>query len=255
MAAETFEQLLSRAAAECGIDPGFWDIWGRYHHTTPAARQAILPAIGLAAGTAEDLRSSLAALTRQEWERLLPPCMVVSESAQPAVPLNLPADSLGEHASITVLAEDGQTARSDLNLWELPQLGNIEMDGRTWVRKQAPLPFRLPLGYHQVTVHLGAASASTRYIVTPDRAWSPPHLGQGGRAAGIAVSLYGVRSARNWGCGDFRDLLDLVDFAAKELEAGFVSLNPLHAIHNRRPFNTSPYLPNCAFYQNYLYLD
>jgi 4-alpha-glucanotransferase len=34
-----------------------------------------------------------------------------------------------------------------------------------------------------------------------------------------------------------------------------VALNPLHAIHNRRPFNTSPYLPNCTFYQNFLYLD
>ena len=32
-------------------------------------------------------------------------------------------------------------------------------------------------------------------------------------------------------------------------------MNPLHAIHNRRPFNTSPYLPNCIFYQNFLYLD
>ena len=46
---------------------------------------------------------------------------------------------------------------------------------------------------------------------------TPPHLGRGGRAAGIAVSLYGVRSARNWGCGDFRDLLEVVDWAAEEL--------------------------------------
>ena len=42
---------------------------------------------------------------------------------------------------------------------------------------------------------------------------------------------------------------------AEELGASFVALNPLHAIHNRRPFNTSPYLPNSIFYQNFLYLD
>ena len=102
---------------------------------------------------------------------------------------------------------------------------------------------------------VAGASAAVRYIVTPDRAWVSPHLGRGGRAAGIAVSLYGVRSARNWGCGDFGDLLRVVDFAAEQLECGFVALNPLHAIHNRRPFNTSPYLPNCIFYQNFLYLD
>jgi hypothetical protein len=111
----------------------------------------------------------------------------------------------------------------------------------------------LPLGYHEVTVKRGTVSATTRYIVTPDRAWTGPHLGQGGRAAGVAVSLYGVRSARNWGCGDFADLAGVVDWVAEELGASFVALNPLHAIHNRRP-SCSPYLP-MRFSRNFLYLD
>ena len=64
-----------------------------------------------------------------------------------------------------------------------------------------------------------------------------------------------MRSERNWGCGDFPDLRAVIDWVADELHASFVALNPLHAIHNRRPFNTSPYLPNCIFYQNFLYLD
>ena len=46
---DTFEQLLDRAAAQSGIEPGYWDIWGRYHHTTTAAKQAILEALGTAA--------------------------------------------------------------------------------------------------------------------------------------------------------------------------------------------------------------
>src|ERR1039458_557775 len=129
------------------------------------------------------------------------------------------------------------------------------MDGRTWVRVQVALPMQLPLGYHEVTVSVGGSRASTRCIVTPERAYMDPHLGRGGRAAGIAVSLYGVRSLRNWGFGDFHDLRRVIDWVAEELGASFVALNPLHAIHNRRPFNTSPYLPNSIFYQNFLYLD
>src|SRR5439155_20556443 len=88
-------------------------------------------------------------------------------------------------------------------------------------------------------------------IVTPDRAVLPSAEKQ----AGLGVMLYGLRSNRNWGCGDFRDLHDLIDWAAPTLRVGFIALNPLHAIHNRRPFNTSPYLPNSVFYRNYLYLD
>ncbi|MGH9627939.1 MAG: 4-alpha-glucanotransferase, partial [Bryobacteraceae bacterium] len=89
----------------------------------------------------------------------------------------------------------------------------------------------------------------------PDKAWSPESLYGNGKAAGIAVSLYGLRSGRNWGCGDFTDLRDFIDWTAEHLQAGFVALNPLHAIPNRQPYNTSPYLPTSMFYRNPLYLD
>jgi len=255
MPADPFEQLLDRAASLSGIEPGYWDIWGRYHATTTAAKQAILEALGTAAGDSAQLEHSLAALTRREWERLAPPAVVASDSGEQELPLNLPVEVLGEQACLSIRREDGASSEFQLNLWELPQTAHIAMDGRTRVRKLARLPDRLPLGYHEISVRVAGATVSVRYIVTPDRAWVAPQLGRGGRTAGIAVSLYGVRSARNWGCGDFGDLLKVVDFAAEELECGFVALNPLHAIHNRRPFNTSPYLPNCTFYQNFLYLD
>jgi 4-alpha-glucanotransferase len=90
-----------------------------------------------------------------------------------------------------------------------------------------------------------------RLIVTPDRAWSPAP----GKHAGLGITLYGLRSHRNWGCGDFRDLRDLIDWAVPALHVDFIAVNPLHAIHNRRPYNTSPYLPNSIFYRNFIYLD
>ena len=255
MPSETFEQLLDRAASWYGIDGAFWDIFGHYHTTSVAAKQAILRALGVAADSAADLERALAALGRHEWERLLPPAVVAPETGPVVLPLHVAAEGLGTRAHFTVRREDGESGEFDLNLWELPQVASVEMDGRTWVRVQATVPMRLPLGYHEVSVCVGSNTASTRCIVTPERAYMDPHLGRGGRAAGIAVSLYGVRSERNWGCGDFHDLRSVVDWVAEELGASFVALNPLHAIHNRRPFNTSPYLPNCIFYQNFLYLD
>lgn len=255
MLPDSFEQLLDRAASWYGIDGEFWDIFGNLHTTSVAAKQAILRALGVKADSASDLEQALARLARNEWQHMLPPAVVAAEAPAIEVPLHMPAERLGVRGHFTVRSETGGIDEFDLNLFDLPQIASAEMDGRTWVRMQVTLPVALPLGYHEVRVSAGGSEACTRYIVTPERAYISPHLGRGGRAAGIAVSLYGVRSGRNWGCGDFHDLRSVIDWVAEELGASFVALNPLHAIHNRRPFNTSPYLPNCIFYQNYLYLD
>ncbi len=255
MPPDTFEQLLDRAASARGIAPGFWDIWGNYHAATAETKQAILRAMGVPADTPEQLRGALAAETRRVWERLAPASIVTGESDTVDLSLSIPAEALGERADILVRLEDGGRHEFQIGLWDLPQTGSAEMEGRTWVSKQARLPLRLPLGYHEVSVRLGSREACCRYIVTPERVWMEPHLGRGGRAAGVVFSLYGMRSERNWGCGDFGDLLKAIEWTGCEIGAGFIGLNPLHAIHNRRPFNTSPYLPNCSFYQNFIYLD
>jgi 4-alpha-glucanotransferase len=255
MSAANFDELLHRTASLHGIDSGFWDIWGHYHATPAAVKQALLGAMGVPAGNAEELELALAAQTRREWERLAPPTVVAGVSAQTELPLNVSAELLGETAAITVRHEDGAVSEFQIGLLGLEQVGSIEMNGATWVRKLARLELALPLGYHDIAVKLAGAGATTRYIVTPERAWTDPHLGRGGKLAGLTISLFGVRSGRNWGCGDFEDLERIVDWTARDLQASFVGLNPLHAIHNRRPFNTSPYLPNSILYRNFLYLD
>ena len=255
MAPDTFAQNLERAAETSGIDPGFWDIFGRYHAITETALRAILQAKGFDVATPESLRRSIAGRARQRWERLLPVVCVVSESAPPEISLSAPAEYTGECAHLVINCEDGRTLHTEIPLRDLPQSGSIEMEGLTWISRRLPLPELLPLGYHRITARLGGMESTSHYIVTPDRAYTPEHLGRGGRLAGVSISLYGLRSARNWGCGDFTDLLAAIDWAADDLQAGFLGLNPLHAIHNRRPFNTSPYLPNCSYFQNFLYLD
>ncbi len=255
MPSETFEQMLDRAASAHGIGPGFWDIWGRYHTTSVEAKQTILRAKGIDASSYEALAASLAAVEQREWERLAPPCIVARESGEIALPLNLPANLAESNVRVTIREEGGRDSEREISLSGQQQVAAASFEGNNFVRKEVRVPFSLPLGYHEITVAAGPFFASIRYIVTPDRAWAPPRLGRGGRMAGVTVSLYGVRSERNWGCGDFTDLDGVLDWVVNDLEADFVGLNPLHAIHNRRPFNTSPYLPNCTFYQNFLYLD
>jgi len=92
-------------------------------------------------------------------------------------------------------------------------------------------------------------------ILCPERAYLPDRLQQGGRSAGFNITLYGLRSSRNWGCGDFTDLRALAKWAYNEIGFSFIGVNPLHALHNRAPYNTSPYLPLSLYYKNLIYLD
>ena len=255
MQSENYTQLLDRAARLWRIDPEYWDIWGRKHITSDETKRAILQGLGVRAETIESLRAAIETRRHKEWTRLAPPCLVVTENNAVELPLRLPAELSRETVCAEIHEETGAIHPLEFALDGYPESSSEDLDGRRYVRKKVPLPAGLPLGYHDVHVALGSLQQVTRLIVAPARAYAHPKLANGGKAAGIALALYGIRSERNWGCGDLRDLHGVVDWIADDAHASFIALNPLHAIYNRRPYNTSPYLPECIFYPNYLYLD
>src|SRR5262252_535778 len=75
-----------------------------------------------------------------------------------------------------------------------------------------------------------------------------------GRGWGFTVQLYSLRSRRSWGHGDLRDLAELAAWSARELGAGFVLINPLHAAEPVPPVSPSPYLPMSRRFISPLYL-
>jgi 4-alpha-glucanotransferase len=112
-------------------------------------------------------------------------------------------------------------------------------------------PADLPEGSYRL--HLEDASSladEAPLIVSPAKAYP----GDFDRGWLMAVQLYGVRSARNWGMGDFTDLKALIDLAG-QLGADGIGLNPLHALFDDRPADCSPYSPNSRLFFNALYVD
>ena len=95
---------------------------------------------------------------------------------------------------------------------------------------------------------LGPPREPAKFEAKPGRCYQPELLEQGGRVWGFMVQLYGVRSKRNWGIGDFGDLRALVEFAASR-GASVVGVNPLHATLG------SPYSPSSRHALNFVYLD
>src|SRR5260370_16166228 len=70
---------------------------------------------------------------------------------------------------------------------------------------------------------------------------------------GIAVQLYAVRSRNTWGIGDLGDLNSLIRWLAPH-GAGFIGLNPLHALAPADPLRSSPYSASSRHFLNILYI-
>jgi len=82
----------------------------------------------------------------------------------------------------------------------------------------------------------------------------PGGLRHGGRIWGPAVQLYALRSQRNWGIGDFGDLLALIEQWPRR-GASVIGLSPLHALFPHDPERASPYSPSSRLALNVLYID
>ncbi|MDP1867052.1 4-alpha-glucanotransferase [Bradyrhizobium sp.] len=155
-----------------------------------------------------------------------------------------------------VVVRSGQPSRTDLSQatafplrWKIVAGVEVIADGEAHDRT-IDWPADLPIGCWRL--HLADASGHTEqspFIVAP-RAFA----GDFDRCWLLAVQLYGIRSARNWGIGDFTDLEGLIELAAS-LGADGVGLNPLHALFDDRPGDCSPYSPNSRLFLNPLYVD
>jgi 4-alpha-glucanotransferase len=71
---------------------------------------------------------------------------------------------------------------------------------------------------------------------------------------GFTVQLYSVRSGQSWAHGDLHDLAELAAWSARDLGAGFILVNPLHAAEPQPPVSSSPYLPMTRMFTSPLYL-
>jgi len=116
------------------------------------------------------------------------------------------------------------------------------------------LPMNLPPGAYHLSLIAREARETFRVLVRPPHAYLSPAFQRGERAWGFGVNLYAVRSARNWGVGDFTDLKSIIGIAS-ELGARIVGVNPLHALNSLDPKAVSPYSPLSRFFLNPTYID
>ena len=247
----------------CGIASEYWDNFGHRHRTSQSTFQALLTAMGVPWEDPAALDRELAQRRLKPYDRLLAPTLVVSQSVRPRRVLVFPRTPtprlprrLEIEWEITDEAGRQQTWETAVQPPAHPVSRRAPEGFRT--RLELPLPARLDPGYYdlgiKVSTDQGEETGRARLIVAPDQAYLPKWLAAGQRLWGFNVPLYALRSAGNWGMGDFGDLLALTDWAGS-LGASFVGVNPLHAPAPRVKGVPSPYSPSSRLFLSFLYLD
>ena len=169
----------------------------------------------------------------------------------------LPPQSPGPLLGQPVVVRHGRSARSELRPaastpvnWKIVADAGVVAEGETSDRV-IDWPQGLPSDVYRLQLTDAASvTEDVPLISAPEKAFG----GDFDRCWLLAVQLYGVRSARNWGIGDFTDLEAMIEFAA-HLGADGIGLNPLHALFDDRPGDCSPYSPNSRLFLNALYVD
>ena len=215
-------ETLEQQAVQAGIDLGYHDINGTYHVTKTEVLESIVAVLDKSNPDSDGLYLNT---------------MVAHENGEES--LQMPSEFHGAEA--VVLIDEADKCQT---LTVYP--GNNDT---LWIK----LP-QLACGYYTLSAETGGKSCFVRLIVAPESVYQPKLLANGGRMNGLTMHLYSLRSERNWGIGDFTDLLNLMKYAA-EKKLDFVGINPLHALFTSKPAFASPYSPSSREWLNPIYLD
>ena len=215
-------ETLEQQAVQAGIDLGYHDINGTYHVTKTEVLESIVAVLDK---------------SKPDSDGLYLNTMVAHENGEES--LQMPSEFHGAEA--VVLIDEADKCQT---------LTVYPGDNDTlWIK----LP-QLACGYYTLSAETGGKSCFVRLIVAPELVYQPKLLANGGRMNGLTMHLYSLRSERNWGIGDFTDLLNLMKYAA-EKKLDFVGINPLHALFTSKPAFASPYSPSSREWLNPIYLD
>jgi len=237
---------LGRLAEAYGVATEYWDQAGALVQVGRSTVEAVLTALGLDVRSPEGIAAALEEKRLRDWRRMLPPVFVTRQGADRRMWLHV-VD--GRPARSWIVTEDG--ARVDLEQmdhWVEP----VDVDGVRMGEASFRVPGDLPLGWHTVHAESDGREATSPLVVAPQRL--DPDAIAGDRQWGFMTQVYAMRSRQSWGLGDLRDLADLAAWSGRELGAGFVLINPLHAASPVAPMSPSPYLPVTRRFANPMYL-
>ncbi|WP_419533433.1 4-alpha-glucanotransferase [Endozoicomonas sp.] len=258
-------QRIERLAACYGLS-GEYNDWAGNPVKVPVEKMIpMLEAMGLQLGSDQLIDQQIEDVEKQRWQSILPGVAVLHKGSPFELELHLPASKLKDTIKLNLTLENGKQRLLELSGKEgqYKEVARNKHGRTTIVRINAILPDDLPEGYHQLQLQAVKKKKGDKkpegvetcaLIIAPETCYEPEALAKGQKIWGSAIQLYTLRSARNWGMGDFTDLKETVTALAAK-GAHIVGLNPIHALYPAGPQHCSPYSPSSRSFLNPLYID
>jgi 4-alpha-glucanotransferase len=245
--------LIERLAGLRGIADAYHDYRGELKYFSLQTKTGILRAMGCAVDDGNELAACLAQVEAAQWHKLLPP-VATARGARIGFDINVAAQEIGASIAWRVHWENGARSDGVTSTADCVEVWRGEVAGSWITRRRFELSVDLPPGYHECEASLsGGAAERCLLIISPPTCYEPAAIAAGRRLWGVAVQLYTLRSQANWGIGDFSDLERLIRWMGS-CGAGFIGLNPLHALAPADPARSSPYSASSRHFLNVLYI-
>jgi (1->4)-alpha-D-glucan 1-alpha-D-glucosylmutase len=245
---------LEQLAQANGIALSYHDIWSTERRAPPDVLRSLLQAMHVDVRDDAAIEHALARQRSARWHRVLAAASLASVD-QATVVLRLPAALQRAALAWRLVEDDGHTHKGVLHAADCPEIERERIGDDEHVAVRWTVPLKLPVGYHQLQVQQGGHALGDGMLIVAPRTCHVARALHGRRRVwGVAIQLYAVRSARNWGIGDYTDLASVIDVWGRR-GAAIVGVNPLHAMFPHNPAHTSPYSPSSRRFLNALYLD
>ena len=211
-------QALDLLADGFGILPRYFDLNGCEQPTSRDTKLALLRANGLELDNEAMVLDALHCHRAKEAARQFPR-EIVAQSGQ----------------NLKVNAPDGAE-------WQLLPEGVSKLAAMGRATGQIALP-PMDSGIHKLLIQTAVGAETINLIASPAIAPTLEQISDRARVWGVNAALYGLRSERNLGLGDFEDLACAAETAA-EYGASFLGINPIHSLGWSDRQTISPYSPS-----------
>lgn len=245
--------LLQQLADKLGIATSFRDggLVPREYKVEDKIIRFFADKLGYKAWNDEDIAKSLADFDKRRWQRTLDSINVVECSD---IWFDAVVSSSISPAEFKFKLYNRQSGCDENVNYQVFDTKERQMIGKTeYIKWSFKIYNQLPVGYYDVHLEICGNKYKSVLAVAPSSCYENPVI-RNSKVWGYALQLYSVRSARNWGVGDFTDLGEFIKMCGR-CGADVIGLNPLNVLTHDFPENASPYCSISRLFLNPIYID